>query len=1513
MKKMRRVMRSLLTFLVAAVVTFSMLPTVSFADEQENSYTAITANDFLKADGRNLRNASGAGEIVNLRGTNAGGLFVQEFWMTPTGDSANVHDQTGIMEKLTERFGEEAMFALVDAYEDAYWKEEDFRRVKDLGLNVIRLPFWWRNLTDANGNFYGYDENAADPYAYAFRKLDWFVNTAGQYGLYVILDFHGLPGSQNGSDHSGVDGGNSKEAASEFFFGDNAPANQQLYYNMLDVIAARYAGNPVVAGYDIMNEPFCTYVRDEFHEMLWNIYDTAYDRIRAVDPDHVIIMEAVWNADALPAPGRYGWENVMYEYHQYNYGDYDNEAGTQVSSMQGKLNNIKNADYDVPSYIGEFSLFNSPDAWNTALQIMTESGVNWTTWTYKTINGYGMWGLYHHPADMDNGINVETASYEEILERWQRSGTEEGSENTALTQVVSQWAAAPTYANTLGASSIELENTEYYLSVNNTGDLLSVSDNMLYAKETSSVTDAEKFTIENVGGNAYLKSAATGKYLKVLSDRSIDATADDTSAATAFLINNYTVSTVTLKSKDNGLLIEEGEKNGLVHASGDQLRGMQTFQLYRADNNKLYNQAEIDEARKAFVRYEAEDMEHHGGNVENQGFYSGGAAIGSLNIGDITVNDVSSDWSNINYVKFNVNVAAAGTYQIVVHYNGDDDKVYLAKANDGSNVTINSRAKEENHAWDHMHTNLVTLSLNAGSNDVYISGALGGGWNNIDCIDVIKTPLKTQTSGALRYEGENFFATGYEISGGSHYSGSKAQGGFNQDIDRTQFAEDWINVRFTEYSVYAEEAGEYTITLGYDGNNSSNMKCMYKVNDGENTELTISASGWSSSQTKRFDVNLQEGINTIKISGTIENTSDWANNDYIDVIKKGSERVPAKSGFTRLEGEDDAVLTRNGSSAGYERQNFYSGQLAIGNLSNGDIHVSDVASDWSNIGYATFTVNAPYAGDYRVILYYNGDDDKESLVRVNGEVETLSIPRIAGGQWDAYLEKVFTVHLNEGNNELSMTGAIGGGWMNIDCIDVASYPVIINEDGSERYEAENFNTKSSNNPVTEHQDFYSGHANLNGVGGMGATYTDYEYGQDILGTAMNYTDYSIFAAMEGYYDIKVAGNGAGNDLTCVYSVNGDSTKTFRLLNNGFGWDHMVYETIKVYLNKGYNDLLLAGTYTGSWLNYDYIDVKYSEDQTAPDEEEGPEPENRDPYLTDAGYTRYEAEYGELKDCTPETQGMYSGSRNLGIGGVAGTDNNFMLGDDIKGTALHYVIYNVEVEKAGTYEMVICGNGADKLMPIAYQINGAPSEGLDFDNTLEGYSWDRMLSVSAEIELAEGTNEVIVSGTYEYIDGAWLNYDYMDIKLISEAEEETPVEDNNQNGAAPSSGDAGSTSGNTLGGSSEAAPQVTIINPLATTPVAVPGRINNVLPTVVPEAVMETDFESAANDDEDEADLESAEPEEEEKENINLFDDETPQAVMKTETKKSIIPLALTLVVLLSLAAAGSLYFVKRNK
>jgi endoglucanase len=390
---------------------------------------AIHAEGFIQARGKNLYTNYGEGDLINLRGVNVGGYLLQEFWMTPTQPSADIKAELDIVNYLSRNFGESMMRELIEVYQANYFTQADFNNCQAMGMNSIRLPFWYRNIVDADGKVY---EDW-------FDRFDWFISEAGQRGIYVILDFHGAPGSQNGSDHSGVEGGEDKEGASRFFYGDELEVrkNQELYYQIWELLATRYKDNPVVAGYGLLNEPYCTYRYSskksvkELHTTLWRVYDEAYRRIRAIDPNHLIIMGATWDPLDLPNPDDYGWENIMYEYHNYLYDDYNNAKNGQLNNMRKKVNLIKRANYNVPSYMGEFNYFDNLEAWDKGLALLTDAGLSWSIWTYKTVPHYKNWGLYHHTLA---NMSIQNASPEAIRAHWEKVGKSKANE--ALIRVV---------------------------------------------------------------------------------------------------------------------------------------------------------------------------------------------------------------------------------------------------------------------------------------------------------------------------------------------------------------------------------------------------------------------------------------------------------------------------------------------------------------------------------------------------------------------------------------------------------------------------------------------------------------------------------------------------------------------------------------------------------------------------------------------------------------------------------------------------------------------------------------------------------------------------------------------------------------------------------------------------------------------------------------------------------------------------------------------------------------------
>lgn len=564
--------------MLIAAMSITGITVYKTSDVSATTTNKIKYKDFLKANGKVLKNNYGQGDTVYLRGTNAGGYMLQEFWLTPTDYTANVTDQTDLINTLTNRFGSDAAKTLINTYESNYWKESDFDTCASLGINCIRLPIWYRNFVDENNNWY----------SNAFDRVDWFVEQAGKRGIYVIIDMHGAYGSQNGSDHSGVDGGNDKKGASEFFFGSNAASNQEKYYQMWEKIAEHYNSNPVVAGYDLLNEPYneyrynSGYSDDQLHSWLWNIYDNAYKRIRAKDPTHVIIMEATWEPTDLPNPDTYGWENVMYEYHNYLYDDYENANGQQIANMQKRINNINSANYNVPSYMGEFSYFNSPSTWEQGLKLLNDSGLNWTNWTYKCVSTYGNWGLVNQSV---SSVNAESDSYDTILSKWSNVGS--GYLNTSLTNVFKKYTPgviSSSEPECMNEGSYYLECTDNIVTAVNSGN------SPLSANKSSySSTDDVLEVINNGNGTISLKSKANGKYVCAVIDENnqLLARSNNISLWEQFEPVHVTGNQYALRSIANGKYVkadfDDSSDKGQLKAVSDNIGGAwECFNFYSA-------------------------------------------------------------------------------------------------------------------------------------------------------------------------------------------------------------------------------------------------------------------------------------------------------------------------------------------------------------------------------------------------------------------------------------------------------------------------------------------------------------------------------------------------------------------------------------------------------------------------------------------------------------------------------------------------------------------------------------------------------------------------------------------------------------------------------------------------------------------------------------------------------------------------------------------------------------------
>lgn len=353
------------------------------------------------------------GNLIKLKGINAGNLFVQEGWLSPLAieplkneDGSYKKDKDKNLEYpefAEETFrdallknkncGKENIDSWLDYYYSSWWSDIDFKNIKDTGFNTIRLPFYWRLILN--------DDYSIKNEEVAFKYLDKFLEGAKKQNLYVILDLHGAPKSQNGNEHSGT---LIKEAS---LWNDEKGIEATI--KLWDTVSKHYTESrkdlsSVIAAYDLLNEPsnpWGGFTDEKCHE----VYDMIYEEIRNNDDEHVISMEGCWGFNTLPNPKKYGWENVLYQYHYYNW--INDKLPYFLYNTYNSILNIGRW-YDVPTLIGEFTFFHDKSAWLNGLNHYDKNHFSWTIWTYKTTVTGGWdnsWGLYNAKLKLD--VNKE--------------------------------------------------------------------------------------------------------------------------------------------------------------------------------------------------------------------------------------------------------------------------------------------------------------------------------------------------------------------------------------------------------------------------------------------------------------------------------------------------------------------------------------------------------------------------------------------------------------------------------------------------------------------------------------------------------------------------------------------------------------------------------------------------------------------------------------------------------------------------------------------------------------------------------------------------------------------------------------------------------------------------------------------------------------------------------------------------------------------------------------------------
>ena len=335
------------------------------------------ASNFVTIKGENLMDANG--KKLYIVGTNLGN------WLNPEGymfDFKKTNCEWMINDMVCELAGSDFAREFWQAFKDNYITEADIAYIKQTGANTIRLPFNYKLFT--REDYMGKNDETE-----GFKQMDKVIDWCRKYDLHLILDMHDCPGGQTGDN---IDNGHGYPWLFE------SEASQQLYCQIWQKIASRYKDEPVILGYELMNEPIATMFSDSLraalNAKLEPLYKRATKAIREVDLNHIILLGgAQWNGNFEPFSDWKFDNKIMYTCHRYG-GEPTKAAIQSIIDFRDKTK--------LPMYMGEIG--HNTDQWQADFcATMKKANIGYTFWPYKKIDGSCMMGI-KKPADWDSTI-----------------------------------------------------------------------------------------------------------------------------------------------------------------------------------------------------------------------------------------------------------------------------------------------------------------------------------------------------------------------------------------------------------------------------------------------------------------------------------------------------------------------------------------------------------------------------------------------------------------------------------------------------------------------------------------------------------------------------------------------------------------------------------------------------------------------------------------------------------------------------------------------------------------------------------------------------------------------------------------------------------------------------------------------------------------------------------------------------------------------------------------------------
>jgi endoglucanase len=346
----------------ALLVAFFLSAAARPACPAQSRFVTTRGREFVAPDGRPLL----------LKGISLGNWLLPEgyMWKFKSANSPRL-----IQTVINQLVGEDEARRFWKQYRDNYITREDISFIRRSGFNSIRVPFNYRLFVT--------NDEPPRLEGPGYELLDRVVGWCRSEGLYVILDMHAAPGGQTGDNIDDSWG---------YPFLYDSPESQELTVRVWQKIAARYANEPAVLGYDLLNEPIPHfYDAAYFNPKLEPLYRKIVAGIRQVDRNHVVFLGgAQWDTN-FKVFGPPFDPKAAYTFHKY-WMEVNQGAVQEYVDFSAK--------YDVPVWLGESG--ENADEWIASFRYLLERNqIGWCFWPYKKMDATTCVVSIKKPSDWD--------------------------------------------------------------------------------------------------------------------------------------------------------------------------------------------------------------------------------------------------------------------------------------------------------------------------------------------------------------------------------------------------------------------------------------------------------------------------------------------------------------------------------------------------------------------------------------------------------------------------------------------------------------------------------------------------------------------------------------------------------------------------------------------------------------------------------------------------------------------------------------------------------------------------------------------------------------------------------------------------------------------------------------------------------------------------------------------------------------------------------------------------------